>query len=119
MRRGVWVFLLVAGCGTAPEQERVLVTGSVKWKNEKLAGALVTFVPIGDTPGGGGSGQTEPDGTFQVTDVRGTPGIPPGDQFVVLRIETPPADSRAAKDAYRRFADEVPFNPRAKLETVS
>lgn len=49
---------------------------------------------------------------------RGLPGNPPGDQFVVLRIETPPADSDAAKNAYRRFAEAVPFNPRAKLETL-
>jgi len=50
---------------------------------------------------------------------RGLPGNPPGDQFVVLRIETPPADSQGAKNAYRRFAESVPFNPRAELETVS
>jgi len=49
---------------------------------------------------------------------RGLPGDPPGDQFVVLRIETPPADSQAARDAYRRFAEEVPFNPRAKLRAA-
>jgi curved DNA-binding protein len=46
---------------------------------------------------------------------RGLPGTPPGDQFVVLRIETPPADSEAAREAYRRFAAAVPFNPRKKL----
>jgi curved DNA-binding protein len=49
---------------------------------------------------------------------RGLPGNPPGDQFVVLRIETPPADSDTAINAYRRFAEAVPFNPRAKLETL-
>ena len=47
---------------------------------------------------------------------RGLPGKPPGDQFVVLRIETPPADSDAVRNAYRRFAQAAPFNPRARLE---
>jgi curved DNA-binding protein len=49
---------------------------------------------------------------------RGLPGTPPGDQIVLLRIETPPANSQAARDAYRRFAEAVPFNPRNKLESV-
>jgi curved DNA-binding protein len=46
---------------------------------------------------------------------RGLPGNPPGDQFAVLRIETPPANTEAARDAYRRFAAELPFNPRTEL----
>ena len=49
---------------------------------------------------------------------RGLPGTPPGDQIVLLRIETPPADSQAAKNAYRHFAEAIPFNPRKKLESV-
>ena len=50
---------------------------------------------------------------------RGLPGTPPGDQFVVLRIATPPADSEAARHAYRRFAEAVPFDPRAELRNVT
>jgi curved DNA-binding protein len=46
---------------------------------------------------------------------RGLPGNPPGDQFAVLKIVTPPAESEAAKQAYRRLAETVPFNPRAQL----
>jgi len=49
---------------------------------------------------------------------RGLPGRPPGDQFAILRIDTPPADSPAAREAYQRFAESLPFNPRAKLETM-
>lgn len=44
---------------------------------------------------------------------RGLPGSPGGDQFVVLRIETPPADSDEARELYRRMAEAMPFNPRA------
>ncbi|HHC72877.1 MAG TPA: J domain-containing protein [Thiotrichales bacterium] len=43
---------------------------------------------------------------------RGLPGNPPGDQYVRLRIETPPADSEKAKEFYRRMAEEFPFDPR-------
>lgn len=35
-----------------------------------------------------------------------------GDQYVSLRIVTPPADNDAAKAAYRRMAEEFAFNPR-------
>ncbi|MCW8839412.1 MAG: DnaJ domain-containing protein [Gammaproteobacteria bacterium] len=45
---------------------------------------------------------------------RGLPGNPPGDQFLVLRIETPPADSEEARALYRRMADTLPYNPRKK-----
>jgi curved DNA-binding protein len=43
---------------------------------------------------------------------RGLPGNPAGDQFILLRIETPPADSAAARELYERMAREMPFNPR-------
>ncbi len=43
---------------------------------------------------------------------RGLPGKPPGDQYIILRIETPPADSGRAREFYRKMAEELPFNPR-------
>jgi len=43
---------------------------------------------------------------------RGLPGTPPGDQYLVLLIETPPASNAAAQDFYQRMARELPFNPR-------
>lgn len=46
---------------------------------------------------------------------RGMPGSPPGDQYIVLEVETPPADSEQAKQFYRRMAEELPFNPRERL----
>jgi len=46
---------------------------------------------------------------------KGLPGTPPGDQFVLLQIETPPADTDAARSAYQRLAEAAPFNPRARL----
>ena len=43
---------------------------------------------------------------------RGLPGQPPGDQFAVLRIVNPPADTEAARELFQRMARELPFNPR-------
>ena len=46
---------------------------------------------------------------------RGIPGDPPGDCYVMLAIELPPANSEAAKEVYRKMAQQLNFNPRAKL----
>lgn len=47
---------------------------------------------------------------------RGIPGTPPGDLYVVLSIALPPADSEAAREAYRAMAAAFDFNPRQALE---
>jgi len=46
---------------------------------------------------------------------RGLPGSTPGDQYVVLKIQTPPASSDAARGFYERMQQEVPFDPRADM----
>ncbi len=48
---------------------------------------------------------------------RGIPGHVPGDFFVVLQATLPPADSDAARNAYRQFDQAIPFKPRANLPT--
>jgi curved DNA-binding protein len=48
---------------------------------------------------------------------RGLQGEPPGDQYVVLRIVNPPADSPPARALFQRMAQELPFNPRAHLDS--
>lgn len=47
---------------------------------------------------------------------RGLPGTPPGDQFVVVKIVTPPADSDAARAFYERMERELPMQPRREME---
>lgn len=48
---------------------------------------------------------------------RGLPGKPAaGDQFVVLQIQTPPANSDSQKVLYRKMADSFDFNPRDALD---
>lgn len=49
---------------------------------------------------------------------RGLPAKEAGDQFVVLQIMTPPADSDKAKKLYQQMAEEMAFNPRESLEKV-
>ena len=46
---------------------------------------------------------------------RGIPAQQPGDFYVVLQVALPPADSEAAKQAYREFERQLDFNPRTRL----
>ena len=45
----------------------------------------------------------------------GIPGKPPGDLYAVIQIALPPANTEAAKAAYRDMAQALKFNPRARL----
>lgn len=44
---------------------------------------------------------------------RGLPGATPGDQYVVLKIVLPPADTPRAKEIYQQMQHELPFDPRS------
>jgi curved DNA-binding protein len=46
---------------------------------------------------------------------RGLAGDPPGDQYVVLKVVLPPADTPAARALYERMRTELAFDPRATL----
>lgn len=46
---------------------------------------------------------------------RGIPARPPGDLYVVLQIALPPADTEAARAAYREMQKALRFNPRVRL----
>ncbi|HEY5806726.1 MAG TPA: DnaJ C-terminal domain-containing protein [Povalibacter sp.] len=46
---------------------------------------------------------------------RGLPGATPGDQYVVLKIVLPPADTEEARAFYERMHEQLPFDPRAEL----
>jgi curved DNA-binding protein len=48
---------------------------------------------------------------------RGLPGRPPGDQFVVLKIVTPPADDAAREELYKEMAAKMAMNPREAMES--
>ncbi len=44
---------------------------------------------------------------------RGMAGDPPGDQYVVLKVVLPPADTPAARKLYEQMQTELAFDPRA------
>jgi curved DNA-binding protein len=46
---------------------------------------------------------------------KGLPGKEPGDLYVLLDVQLPPADSDAAKELYKKMSEELPFDPRADL----
>ena len=46
---------------------------------------------------------------------KGLPGKTIGDQFVVLKVVVPKADSEAAKEIYEKMAAVMPMNPRSDL----
>ena len=46
---------------------------------------------------------------------RGIPAQQPGDFYAVLQIALPPAETEAAKQAYRDFERTADFNPRSRL----
>ncbi len=46
---------------------------------------------------------------------RGLPGVPAGDQYVTLKIVTPPAKTEQAKALYEQMAKEMPMNPRSEM----
>lgn len=44
---------------------------------------------------------------------RGMPAKPePGDQYVIIQIQTPKAETEAARKLYQQMAETIPFNPR-------
>jgi curved DNA-binding protein len=45
---------------------------------------------------------------------RGLPGTPAGDQYVVLKIVLPPADTPRAKEIYETMQRELAFDPRSR-----
>lgn len=46
---------------------------------------------------------------------RGIPGSPPGDLYVELRVELPPATNDKARELYRTMEQELNFNARADM----
>jgi len=47
---------------------------------------------------------------------RGLPGTTPGDQYVQLKIVTPPAQSPEVRSAYEELQKASGFDPRAGME---
>jgi len=108
------LLLILAGCGTP--DGTVKVTGTVTQDGTGLSNALVTFIPVGDTPGFGGSGATGPDGKYTLTPSRGGKGIAPGEYKVTIsRVlqrdgsppdpKKPPIESNARETLPASYSD--------------
>jgi curved DNA-binding protein len=82
---------------------------------EAALGAAVTVPTLGGAvevriPAGAQSGQR-----LRLRG-RGLPGNPPGDQYALLKVVVPPADSPKARALYEEMQRELPFEPRADLK---
>lgn len=78
------------GCGGGAPASKPLpktepVKGTVLLDDKPLSGALVTFVPTGDTKGVECSGKTDESGNFVPQQLRGTEGVPAGTYRVYIR----------------------------------
>ena len=78
----------LSGCGGGAEDTSlpttVPVSGTVTLKGKPLVSATVTFVPQGETKGVECVGFTDDAGKFQLKQIRGAEGAPPGSYKVVI-----------------------------------
>ena len=73
------------GCGgIAANPNLVPVTGTITLDGKPLAGASVTFVGIGATPGEGATGLTDDAGKYELAHFRAGTGAMPGEYKVVI-----------------------------------
>jgi hypothetical protein len=82
----------IVGCGHQQKSPVPLfpVHGTVTLDSKPMAGVTVEFIPTGDTRGQGGTGQTELDGTYNLTTPFGESGIAAGEyQVVIQAVEVP------------------------------
>lgn len=71
------LFPALAGCGDGIK--RVPVQGKVRAKGVPIKGAFVQFVPLSDTKGEGGIGQSDDDGNFSLSGLKKVTGVAPGE----------------------------------------
>jgi hypothetical protein len=96
-----FLVLALAGCGGKGDPSHVGVSGTVTLNGEPLAGAQVTFIPTGDTPGVGAGAQTGSDGRYQLIDRRGKTGTEPGTYKVTISKRIMPDGSEVPADDKR------------------
>jgi hypothetical protein len=79
------ILLVLCGCGKDPNQpDLVPMSGKVLLDDQPLAGADITFIPVGGTKGSGSTGRTDAEGVYKLTAIRGGSGAVPGEYRVVI-----------------------------------
>lgn len=74
-----------SGCGPGVQNGNLVpVVGTVTLDGQPLAGASVTFVGAGSTPGLGGVGISDDSGKFEISHFRAGKGLDPGEYKVVV-----------------------------------
>lgn len=124
MRRWLVVVAFIAGCSGSSART---VTGTVTLDGVALSGAIVTFKPATEaTPGLGGTGTTNAEGQYTLTDARGGAGLAPGDYTVVisrrlrpdgtvLPPDVPPMEADAKESLPLTYSDLSKSTLRAKV----
>ena len=74
---------LLLGCGSS-QPELVPVRGRIMMLDKPVSEIMVSFAPIGSTPGSGAVAATDSDGQFELMDVRGGKGAHAGQYKVHL-----------------------------------
>lgn len=99
--------LLVAGCGGGTNKELIPVTGKVTLDGKAAPHSLVTFSPVGDTKGNGGSGKADAEGRYEAMTPQGHKGLHPGKYKVVI-------SRRLHPDGSPMRPDEMPIESQAR-----
>jgi hypothetical protein len=75
----------LSGCGGTPSNPHLVpVSGVVTMDGRPLAGASVTFVGLGSTPGEGATGLTDEAGKYELAHFRAGSGALPGEYKVIV-----------------------------------
>jgi hypothetical protein len=96
-RIAAFAVLALAGCGPSAGPPLAPVSGTVTLDGKPLSGAVVSFIPTGDTPGGGGDGRTGPDGKYTLRSRHGG-GVAAGEYRVVVSKRVMPNGSDVPPD---------------------
>lgn len=110
---GLSLFLILPASGCGGPDKPVKVKGKLTLDDQPVAGALVTFLKQGPK-GHDAHGQTQADGSFELTTFTANDGALPGDYKVVVEYHEPVAhkgtyrDQREAMQAVQKEKSKTP-----------
>ena len=97
LTRSVCLLLAVvlSGCGGVSDSRPPVmpVKGTVLLDGKPLSGAMISFIPIGETRGAGGGARTDTAGRYELTSAHGDKGAPLGQYKVIVSKSVMPDGS--------------------------